>query len=130
MSRGLVMRSLRPCHLLYLLLLNAVVLSAWELGICQNQPTGRTGAPVAPLVPAPATAPSTSAAHTERTGTGSSGVGSVPASDTSLRLGTGDLLEISVYNVPELATKARVSNNGDVYLPLIDYVHVGGLTAE
>lgn len=124
------MRSLRPCHLLYLLLLNAVVLSAWEVGICQNQPTGSTGAPVAPLVPTPATAPSTSAAHTERTGTGSSGVGSVPASDTSLRLGTGDLLEISVYNVPELATKARVSNNGDVYLPLIDYVHVGGLTAE
>jgi polysaccharide export outer membrane protein len=47
-----------------------------------------------------------------------------------LRLGTGDLLEMSVYNVPELATKARVSSNGDVYLPLIDYVHVAGLTTE
>jgi polysaccharide export outer membrane protein len=47
-----------------------------------------------------------------------------------LRLGPGDLLEISVYNVPELSTKARVGNSGDVYLPLIDYVHVGGLTVE
>jgi polysaccharide export outer membrane protein len=37
---------------------------------------------------------------------------------------------MSVYNVPELATKARVSSNGDVYLPLVDYIHVGGLTVE
>jgi polysaccharide export outer membrane protein len=35
-----------------------------------------------------------------------------------------------VYNVPELASKARVSNSGDIYLPLIDYVHVDGLTQE
>jgi polysaccharide export outer membrane protein len=48
----------------------------------------------------------------------------------SLRLSPGDLVELSVYNVPELATRARVSNRGDIYLPLIDYVHVAGLTAE
>lgn len=47
-----------------------------------------------------------------------------------VKLGPGDLLEVAVYNVPELATKARVSNSGDVYLPLIDYVHVEGLTQE
>ena len=46
------------------------------------------------------------------------------------RLGPGDLIEISVYNVPELSTKARVGNSGDIYLPLIDYVHVGDLTVE
>jgi len=46
------------------------------------------------------------------------------------KLGPGDLLEVNVYNIPELATKARVSNSGDVYLPLIDYVHVDGLTQE
>jgi polysaccharide export outer membrane protein len=49
---------------------------------------------------------------------------------SSLRLGAGDLLEVSVYNVPELSTKARVGNSGDVYLPLIDYVHVSDLTVE
>jgi polysaccharide export outer membrane protein len=48
----------------------------------------------------------------------------------TLRLGPGDLIEVGVYNVPELATKARVGNTGDVYLPLIDYVHVGDLTVE
>ncbi|PYX07621.1 MAG: polysaccharide export protein [Acidobacteria bacterium] len=50
--------------------------------------------------------------------------------DSTLRLGIGDLLEFSVYNVPELSTKTRVGNNGDIYLPLIDYVHVAGLTTE
>ena len=43
---------------------------------------------------------------------------------------SGDLIEVSVYNVPELNTKARVGNSGDLYLPLIDYVHVEGLTLE
>lgn len=47
-----------------------------------------------------------------------------------LRLGTGDLIEVSVYNVPELSTKARVSSNGEIYLPLVDYVHVSGLNAD
>lgn len=53
-------------------------------------------------------------------------------SDTSetVRLGAGDLLDVSVYNVPELATKTRVGSNGDVYLPLVDYVHLAGLTID
>jgi len=55
---------------------------------------------------------------------------SAPVPDSSLRIGAGDLLEFSVYNVPELSTKIRVSNNGDAYLPLIDSVHVADLTVE
>lgn len=55
--------------------------------------------------------------------------GSIPQDFRSMRLEAGDLLEVSVYNVPELSTKARVGNSGDIYLPLIDYVHVGDLTA-
>jgi polysaccharide export outer membrane protein len=47
-----------------------------------------------------------------------------------VKLGAGDLLEVGVYNVPELTSKVRVSNSGDIYLPLIDYVHVEGLTQE
>ena len=58
-----------------------------------------------------------------------SGVGD-GADSSTVKLGAGDLIEVSVYNVPELSTKARVSNSGDVYLPLIDYVHVGDLTLE
>lgn len=54
----------------------------------------------------------------------------VRESSSPLRLGSGDLIEVSVYNVPELSTKARVGNSGDVYLPLINYIHVGNLTVE
>jgi polysaccharide biosynthesis/export protein len=50
--------------------------------------------------------------------------------DSSVRVGPGDLVEVSVYNVPEMDTKTRVSNTGDIYLPLIDYVHVDGLTVD
>jgi len=54
----------------------------------------------------------------------------LPDQSSAVRLGPGDLIEVGVYNVPELASKVRVSNAGDVYLPLIDYVHVDGLTLE
>jgi polysaccharide export outer membrane protein len=53
-----------------------------------------------------------------------------PRADSSLHLGPGDLVEVSVYNVPDLSAKTRVSASGDISLPLIDSVHVGGLTAE
>jgi len=49
---------------------------------------------------------------------------------TAARLGVGDLIEVNVYNVPELASKVRVGSSGDVYLPLVDYVHLEGLTQE
>jgi polysaccharide biosynthesis/export protein len=52
------------------------------------------------------------------------------ADASSVKLAPGDLIELSVYNVPELSTKARVGSSGEVYLPLIDYVHVADLTAD
>jgi polysaccharide biosynthesis/export protein len=68
--------------------------------------------------------------NTQQPAIGASGSISGASDDSLLKLGAGDLLEVSVYNVPELATKARVGSSGDVYLPLIDYVHVGELTVE
>jgi polysaccharide export outer membrane protein len=50
--------------------------------------------------------------------------------DSNIKLGTGDLIEISVFGVPDLSTKTRISGSGDVYLPLIDYVHVADLTTD
>jgi len=47
-----------------------------------------------------------------------------------VKLGAGDLVEVSVYGVPELSTKARVSNDGNLYLPLVDNVHVADLSLE
>jgi len=80
--------------------------------------------------PAPQTepAPTQSAPSTDKAAPSSM---DAPASeDTTLKLGAGDLIELNVYNVPELTTKTRVGNNGDVYLPLVDYVHIAGLTLE
>jgi len=69
-------------------------------------------------------------------GTSSSSQAQQPAAtgaahpDSVLRLADGDLIEVSVYGVPDLTTRARIGSNGDAYLPLIDYVHLTGLTAE
>lgn len=51
-------------------------------------------------------------------------------SDPSLQLGVGDLVELTVYDVPELTTKTRISSTGDILCPLIGPTHVAGLTVE
>src|SRR5260370_11147123 len=50
--------------------------------------------------------------------------------NSNVRLGIGDLIEISVFGVPDLATKTRISGSGDIYFPLIDYVHLADLTTD
>ena len=50
------------------------------------------------------------------------------ASAAAVRITGGDLLGFSVYGIPELAQDIRVGNAGDVYLPLIGYVQLAGLT--
>src|ERR1019366_9605456 len=50
--------------------------------------------------------------------------------NSNVKLGIGDLIEVSVFGVPDLSTKARISGSGDAYLPLIDYVHVANLTID
>jgi polysaccharide biosynthesis/export protein len=50
--------------------------------------------------------------------------------NSNIKLGIGDLIEVSVFGVPDLATKTRISGSGDIYLPLVDYVHVVGLTTD
>jgi polysaccharide export outer membrane protein len=56
--------------------------------------------------------------------------GGQPTPNPALAIGPGDLIEMTVYNIPELATKTRVSSKGDMYCPLIGYMHVSGLTLE
>jgi polysaccharide export outer membrane protein len=53
-----------------------------------------------------------------------------PLANSNVKLGVGDLIELTVFGVPDLSTKTRVSGSGDVYLPLIDYVHVADLTTD
>ena len=37
---------------------------------------------------------------------------------------------MSVFDTPELSGKLRVNNSGDIILPLVGSIHVGGLKAE
>jgi polysaccharide export outer membrane protein len=45
-------------------------------------------------------------------------------------IGAGDLVEMSVFDTPELSGKLRVSNTGEISLPLVGSLHVAGLKAD
>lgn len=51
-----------------------------------------------------------------------------PAAEGDYRLGPGDLLKISVFDHPELATEARVSHSGNITFPLVGQIAVTGLS--
>lgn len=45
-------------------------------------------------------------------------------------IGAGDLVEMSILDTPELSGKLRVSNTGDVILPLVGSVHLEDMKAS
>ena len=105
---------------------SAVVCAGGVLGVAlvataQDQ-ASRNPMPIAAVNPSSATASQEAKSGDHKTGEAASGVG--------LRLGNGDLVEVGVYNVPELSSRVRIDSNGNLYLPLIDYVHVAGLTLD
>lgn len=51
-------------------------------------------------------------------------------SDPQLVIGSGDLLEVSVFGANEYTKQVRVSDSGEVTLPFINAVKVAGLTIE
>lgn len=52
------------------------------------------------------------------------------AADGDYRLGSGDLLRISVFGSPELSTDARVSQSGNITFPLVGQVPVAGASTR
>ena len=48
----------------------------------------------------------------------------------ALNIGSGDLLQVSMFENPELSGSFRVDANGEIMLPLIGKVHVAGQTAD
>lgn len=94
-----------------------------------NSVTAQRGNVVTPAAPAePASALKDAAA----TNAASSASTATPAtfSASELRIGPGDLLEISVFGAAEFNRQVRVSSAGDVSLPLIGSVHLAGLTTD
>ena len=47
-----------------------------------------------------------------------------------LRIGSGDLIEVSMFENPDLSGRYRVDEVGDITVPLIGRVHVAGMTAN
>jgi polysaccharide export outer membrane protein len=45
-------------------------------------------------------------------------------------IGPGDMLSINVFETPELTASLRVSQTGEINLPVLGKVHVAGLTAQ
>ena len=56
--------------------------------------------------------------------------GNAAAAANELRLGPGDLIHVTVYDMPELEQHIRVSDQGNVSLSLIGSVKAQGLTAD
>src|ERR1700733_3355970 len=113
-----------------LILLCGSQFKAWAQQDAASSPAGST-VPGLPVSQAAAGSAQPDGDSTKTAQSGAAGGAVTPSKESSLqKLGPGDLIEVGVYNVPELATKARIGNSGDIYLPLIDYVHVGDLTVE
>ena len=53
-----------------------------------------------------------------------------PQSAPALAIGSGDLIDVSMFSAPELSGRFRVDEKGDVDMPLLGSIRVAGLTAE
>src|SRR6266478_2114314 len=51
-------------------------------------------------------------------------------SPPDLRIGAGDLLEVSLYGMPDFKTDVRVSSGGEISLPMLGTVAVRGVSVE
>ncbi len=63
-----------------------------------------------------------------RNGTTGTAAASVPEDFANLLLEPGFLLDLAVYDMPEISSQLRVDHAGDVTVPLSGTVHVAGLT--
>src|SRR3954471_8974455 len=96
---------------------------------------GQAAAPSAPTTtpPSPAVAPISPGATTQapaQTGPPQNPANQKMTAPPGLQVSAGDLLDVSVYGVPDLTQRVRVSNSGDAYFPLLGSVHLDGLTIE
>jgi len=65
---------------------------------------------------------------TSRSGAGQAVVPSGAMVEPLLHVGPGDLVEMKVFNIPELGQDIRVNDQGDASINLIGGIHLAGLT--
>jgi polysaccharide export outer membrane protein len=54
----------------------------------------------------------------------------LPANSSGLVIGPGDEVEVTVYGAPDLSGHTRVSADGNISIPLIDYIRIAGLSSS
>lgn len=114
-NKGFAMRSM-----------SAFFLMLWSLQLLAQTPlTEETQKPPTPGTPAATSQPGNAGTTTQ-----AAPQNWHPVPHSNARLGVGDLIEVVVFGVPDLSTKSRISGSGDLYLPLIDYVHVADLSTD
>ena len=52
--------------------------------------------------------------------------GITQAPGPAYKIAPGDTLDITVFGAPDLSQRVRVTTKGEIYLPLVNYVQVGG----
>jgi polysaccharide export outer membrane protein len=90
----------------------AIFLLAMSLTACETGPSVKTAVPAGKALPPPDS--------TTQSG--------VYKGASEYRMGAQDLLEITVFGVPDLNRTVRVNSNGQISLPLIGGVQAGGHT--
>jgi polysaccharide biosynthesis/export protein len=70
------------------------------------------------------------ATHQGNVTTEPSRIATPPANSSALVIGPGDEVEITVYGAPDLSGHNRVSADGNISMPLIDYVRIAGLSSS
>src|SRR5512146_1456552 len=93
-------------------LMTGVVAIAQETSTPENLPEQSTSQ-VAPREVPPSSTPATT----------------IPGVLTS-PISAGDIIDYSVYGVPEMTQRTRIDSGGNVYLPLLGSVQLSGLTTE
>jgi polysaccharide export outer membrane protein len=107
------------------LLVGAFLLGAFTLAGC-----GAKSSDTAAQSSSQTIAPATAVGGTQNNETTTSAIASVERSAPDYGIGPGDVLQIAVFDVPNLSTSAQVGTDGAILFPLIGAVRVAGMTTS
>ena len=91
-----------------------------------GQSAGQSTDGNAQQVPVPVNPPGTGPMNEGRVGVFGTGV-DIPQTSPTTQITEGDLLDIVIFDTPELSGRYRVNLKGDILLPLAGILHVAGL---
>jgi polysaccharide biosynthesis/export protein len=110
---------------LWLIFGAALIFACSIRGVAQSANTTQTPTPtgastISPSFPGTYSNPTTS----------QPAVATPAANQSQYFISPGDVLDVSVFGAPDLSQRTAVNSSGDVYMPLVNYVHVAGMHPE